>query len=660
MLLFLTVFLPLFGFLIGGFASRINSSKVSHHFIDKLAQVVTTSLLLASAVCAIKIFSDVVLLKEEANKTITLMNWISSGGFSANWSLKLDQLTAIMLVVVTVVSSLVHIYSTSYMHEDKSIARFMSYLSLFTFFMLILVTADNFLQLFVGWEGVGVASYLLIGFWFKKPSANAAAIKAFLANRVGDFGLIIAISLIYVTFGTIEYAGVFEAVQNHLTDNFMLFGMEFNSIDAICILLFIGAMGKSAQIGLHVWLADAMEGPTPVSALIHAATMVTAGVFLVARCSPIFEYSDIALMMVTIVGATTAIFAATIAITQNDIKRIIAYSTCSQLGYMFFACGVSAYSAAIFHLATHAFFKALLFLGAGSVIHAMHHEQDISKMGGIWKKIPITYAMMWIGSLALAGFPPFAGFYSKDVILEAAYMSNTPFGKFAFTLGILAAFLTAFYSWRLLFLVFHGKTRADKHTFDHAHESPKAMLIPLFVLAFGSIFAGIIGYHFLHMVSAEENFFGNAIFLLEENRGILEEIHHSPMLVKYAPLIVGIIAIYLAYIFYMVKTDLPKKIAQSLKPLYNISLNKWYFDELYEAVLVKPTKKLGDFLWRIFDIKIIDDIGPNGFVAVCKRAAARVSKLQTGYIYHYAFAIVFGLMVLVFMLLNSFKELLIF
>ncbi|MBU6338935.1 MAG: NADH-quinone oxidoreductase subunit L [Rickettsiales bacterium] len=659
MLLFLTVFLPLFGFLIGGFASRINSQKISHHFIDKIAQVITSSLLVTSAICALKIFTDVVLLKEEASHTIKLITFISSGGFSANWSLKLDQLTAIMLVVVTVVSSLVHIYSTSYMHEDKSIARFMSYLSLFTFFMLILVTADNFIQLFVGWEGVGVASYLLIGFWFKKQSANAAAIKAFVANRVGDFGLIIAIALIYVTFGTVEYAGVFAAVSNHLADNFMLFGKEFNNIDVICILLFIGAMGKSAQIGLHVWLADAMEGPTPVSALIHAATMVTAGVFLVARCSPIFEYSEVALMMVTIVGATTAIFAATIAITQNDIKRIIAYSTCSQLGYMFFACGVSAYSAAIFHLATHAFFKALLFLGAGSVIHAMHHEQDIQKMGGIWKKIPITYAMMWIGSLALAGFPPFAGFYSKDVILEAAYMSHTPFGKLAFTLGILAAFLTAFYSWRLLFLVFHGKTRADKHTFDHAHESPKAMLIPLFVLAVGSVFAGIIGYHFLHMVSAEENFFGNAIFLLEENKSILEEIHHSPFLVKYAPLIVGIVAIYLSYVFYMVKTDLPKRIAESLKPLYKISFNKWYFDELYEVALVKPTKKLGNFLWRIFDIKIIDDIGPNGLVAVCKKAAARVSKLQSGYIYHYAFAVVLGLMVLVFMLLNSFKELLV-
>lgn len=658
MLPFLVVFLPLFGFIISGFFSRIVSPKISQHFVDKLAQVLTTSLLLISAICAIAIFSGFVLHGEEANQNIRLLAWISSGNFSVNWSLNIDQLTAIMLVVVTVVSSLVHIYSTAYMHEDKSIARFMSYLSLFTFFMLILVTADNFLQLFVGWEGVGLASYLLIGFWFKKQSANAAAIKAFVANRVGDFGLIIAISLIYVTFGTVEYSAVFSDVSHHINDQFSLFGVYFRNIDVICIALFIGAMGKSAQIGLHVWLADAMEGPTPVSALIHAATMVTAGVFLVARCSPIFEYSDVALAMVTLVGATTAIFAATIAITQNDIKKIIAYSTCSQLGYMFFACGVSAYSAAIFHLATHAFFKALLFLGAGSVIHAMHHEQDIQKMGGIWKKIPITYAMFWIGSLALAGFPPFAGFYSKDVILEAAYMSHAPFAKLAFALGLAAAFLTAFYSWRLLFLVFHGKTRADHHTFDHAHESPKAMLIPLFVLAFGSIFAGFVGAKLLHMVSAEENFFASAIFLLEENKSILEEVHHAPFLVKISPLLVGIVAIYLAYVFYLVKTDYPTKLAKKFNKLYQISLNKWYFDEIYEVAFVNPTKKLGTFLWKFFDIKVIDDVGPNGVVLICKKVAQRISKIQTGFIYNYALWMALGLVFILMMLLVSFKTIL--
>jgi NADH-quinone oxidoreductase subunit L len=649
MLLKLTVFLPLFGFLFSGFFSRI----LPKSFSDKFAQAFTSGLLITSAICAILIFADS--FQNETTQNITLINWISSGDFSANWSLKLDRLTAIMLVVVTVVSSLVHIYSTGYMHEDKSIARFMSYLSLFTFFMLILVTADNFLQLFVGWEGVGVASYLLIGFWFKKQSANAAAMKAFIANRVGDFGLIIAIALIYVTFGTIEYSSVFSDVASHTSDKFVLFGHAFRSLDVICILLFIGAMGKSAQIGLHVWLADAMEGPTPVSALIHAATMVTAGVFLVARCSPLFEFSPNALMLVTLVGAVTAIFSATIAITQNDIKRIIAYSTCSQLGYMFFACGISAYSAAIFHLATHAFFKALLFLGAGSVIHAMHHEQNIQKMGGIWKKIPFTYAMMWIGSLALAGFPPFAGFYSKDVILEAAYMSHSPLGKAAYYMGITAAFLTAFYSWRLIFLTFHGKTRADKHTFDHAHESPISMLLPLAVLAIGSIFAGVFGAKFFHMISAEGNFFEGAIFVAKSNINLLEEVHHSPFLVKISPLIVGVIAIVLAYIFYLKKTAIPAIIASKFKLLYNISLNKWYFDEIYQAVLVNPTKKIGDILWRIFDMKIVDGL-PNGTAAICKSISSRVSKIQTGYIYNYALWMVIGLIGITFFLITSIKQ----
>jgi len=653
MLLKLTVFLPLFGFLFTGFFSRI----LPKNFADKFAQIFSSALLVISAICAILVFHDV--STNHINSTVFLVNWITSGDLSANWALKLDSLTAIMLVVVTVVSSLVHIYSIGYMHEDKSIARFMSYLSLFTFFMLILVTADNFLQLFVGWEGVGVASYLLIGFWYKKESANNAAIKAFVANRVGDFGLIIAIGLIYLTFGTVQYGPVFASVCNHVFDKFALFGTEWRTIDAICILLFIGAMGKSAQIGLHVWLADAMEGPTPVSALIHAATMVTAGVFLVARCSPLFEYSENALLMVTLVGATTALFAATIALTQNDIKKIIAYSTCSQLGYMFFACGVSAYSAAIFHLATHAFFKALLFLGAGSVIHAMHHEQSIQKMGGIWKKIPITYAMMWIGSLALAGFPPFAGFYSKDVILEAAFMSHSPLGKLAYWMGISAAFLTAFYSWRLLFLTFHGKTRADHHTYENAHESPLSMLIPLFVLAAGSIFAGIVGSKIYHMVAAEGNFFTGAIFVREGKAGLLEEIHHAPFLVKISPLIVGVVAIALAYVFYLVKKDWPAKLANALKPLYKLSLNKWYFDEIYEAILVKPTKKLGNFLWKIIDMKIVDGL-PNGAAAFCKIMAGRVSKLQTGYLYSYSMWMILGLISLLLFLILSFKQLLVF
>ena len=650
MLLKLTVFLPLIGFLFSGFLSRLLPKNLS----DKFAQIFTCTLLATSAICAALVFADV--YQNKTNTNIPLISWISSGTFTLNWSLKLDSLTAVMLVVVTFVSSLVHIYSTGYMHEDKSLSRFMSYLSLFTFFMLALVTADNFVQLFFGWEGVGVASYLLIGFWFKKQSANAAAMKAFIANRVGDFGLIIAIALIYLTFGSVEYSTVFAAAPNFMEAKFALFGTEFRTLDAICILLFIGAMGKSAQIGLHVWLADAMEGPTPVSALIHAATMVTAGVFLVARCSPLFELSETALTVVTIVGATTALFAATIALTQNDIKRVIAYSTCSQLGYMFFACGVSAYSAAIFHLATHAFFKALLFLGAGSVIHAMHHEQDIQKMGGIWKKIPFTYAMMWIGSLALAGFPPFAGFYSKDVILEAAFMSESHVGKLAYWMGISAAFLTAFYSWRLLFLTFHGKTRADHHTYDHAHESPLSMLIPLALLAVGSIAAGYVGAHFFGMVSAEGNFFADAIFVGESKELLLEEIHHAPLLVKISPLIVGVVAIFLAWVFYIKKTDLPNKLAKALKPLYKLSFNKWYFDEIYQVALIEPTKKIGNFFWKILDAKFVDGV-PNSAAAFCRVMAGRISKLQTGYLYNYSLWMVLGVITILFFLISSIKTL---
>ena len=632
MLLKLVLLLPLIAAITSGIFYKFVS--------DKFAQIFNSSLLVIAALISLYLFFDIGL--QNRSEVIHLFDWISSGNLSASWSLKIDSLTSIMLVVVTSVSCLVHIYSIGYMSEDKSIPRFMSYLSLFTFFMLILVTADNFLQLFVGWEGVGLASYLLIGFWYKKPSANAAAMKAFIVNRVGDFGLIAAIALIFLTFKSVKFADVFANVPCHLGDMFTIFGHQFSTITTICVLLFIGAMGKSAQIGLHTWLPDAMEGPTPVSALIHAATMVTAGVFLVARCSPIFEYSETALNMVTVVGGVTAIFAATIAVTQNDIKKVIAYSTCSQLGYMFFACGVGAYSAGIFHLTTHAFFKALLFLGAGSVIHAMHHEQDIRKMGGIFKKIPFTYGIFWVGTLAIIGFPPFAGFYSKDVILEAAYMSESHFGKFAFGLGIAAAFLTAFYSFRLLFLVFHGNTRSDHHTFDHAHEAPKTMLIPLLILAIGSVIVGFIGHDLFNMVSQQENFFRNAIFTKPENH-ILEEVHHAPLLVKFAPLIVGFIAIILAYIIYLAKPTLPAILAKNLKPLYNLSFNKWYFDELYEIIFVKPIKALGLNLWQFWDTRIVDGFGPNGAATLCKNFAARISKLQTGYVYNYFIAMVVGL-----------------
>jgi NADH-quinone oxidoreductase subunit L len=666
MLLKLTVFLPLLGFLasaifsrfIGIFNPKNNhqnlSNKSSINFADKFAEIFTTLCLFLSACCAIIIFKDVYQNKISTNEI--LINWISSGDFIVNWSLKLDSLSATMLLLVTTVSFLVHLYSIAYMHEDKSIARFMAYLSLFTFFMLMLVTADNFLQLFFGWEGVGVASYLLIGFWFKKQSANVASMKAFIANRVGDFGLIFAIALIYLNFGTLDYSQVFASASQHLDDKFSFAGFELVTIDWICILLFIGAMGKSAQIGLHVWLADAMEGPTPVSALIHAATMVTAGVFLVIRCSPLFEFSPIALNFVTIIGALTAFFSATIALTQNDIKKIIAYSTCSQLGYMFFACGVSAYSPAIFHLTTHGFFKALLFLSAGSVIHAMHHEQDIRKMGGIYKKIPFTYAMMWIGSLALAGFFPFAGFYSKDTILESAFMSHSPYAKFAFVLGLASAFLTAFYSWRLLFLTFHGKTRANHHDFDHAHESPKLMLIPLLILGIGSISAGYIGVNYLNMISSENNFFADSIFIAEKNSELLSEIHHTPILIKFLPMILSAIAIILAYWFYLKNIELPKKIARKFSWLYKFSLNKWYFDELYEIIFIKPIRSLGNFLWRIIDVKFVDGI-PNGLALICKFASHGISKVQTGFIYNYALWMVLGIVGILSLLVLTLKTL---
>jgi len=640
MLYKLILFLPLAGFLISGILSRIGLQK---KISDNFAKFITTSLVIISAIISFKTLIDV--HNNKISENILLLNWINSGSLNIDWAIKIDSLTAIMLFVVTSVSSLVHIYSLGYMHDDKSIARFMSYLSLFTFFMLSLVTANNFVQLFFGWEGVGLASYLLIGFWYKKQSANLAAMKAFIVNRVGDFGLIIAIALIYFTFGTVDFSSVFNLVQSNLNNKLTIFSTTLNVIDLISILLFIGAMGKSAQIFLHVWLADAMEGPTPVSALIHAATMVTAGVFLVARCSPIFECSLIGLNFIIIVGAMTAIFSATIAITQNDIKKIIAYSTCSQLGYMFFACGVSAYSAGIFHLTTHAFFKALLFLSAGSVIHAMHHEQDIRNMGGLRKKIPFTYVMMWIGSLALAGFPPFAGFYSKDAILEVAFTSHNPLGKFAYYVGIISAFLTAFYSWRLLFLVFHGNNRGKKATFDHAHESPKSMLLPLLILAIGSILSGFIGANFLNIISSKNNFFENAIYLHPDNNLIYEEMHHAPLIVKLSPLLVGLLAIFLSYLFYIKKPTLPSLFASKFRFLYNLSFNKWFFDEIYEKIFIKPTRILGSLLWKIVDIKIIDAI-PNNLASFCKYMSNKTSRIQTGYIYNYSMWMALGLVLI--------------
>ncbi|MBL6958045.1 MAG: NADH-quinone oxidoreductase subunit L, partial [Rhodospirillales bacterium] len=556
-----------------------------------------------------------------------------------------DTLTAVMMLVVTVVSAMVHVYSIGYMHHDPGIPRFMAYLSLFTFFMLMLITADNLVQMFFGWEGVGLASYLLIGYWYNKPEANAAAIKAFLVNRIGDFGFALGIFTVFVLFQTVHLDTIFAEASGKAEATIHLFGTDFHALTIACLLLFVGAMGKSAQLGLHTWLPDAMEGPTPVSALIHAATMVTAGIFMVARLSPIFEYSDVALTVVTVVGASTAIFAATIGCVQNDIKRVIAYSTCSQLGYMFFACGVSAYSAGIFHLMTHGFFKALLFLGAGSVIHAMSDEQDMRKMGGIWKVIPVTYVLMWIGSLALAGIPPFAGFYSKDIVLEAAYAAHTGVGQYAFWMGITAAFLTAFYSWRLLLMTFHGPSRADERTLAHVHESPKVMIIPLLVLAAGATAAGYIGYEFFVGHNAGE-FWGSALLILPTHPA-LENAHHVPAWVKYAPLVVGLAGIGLAYILYLLKPNLPALIAGRFRGIYLFLLNKWYFDELYDYLFVRPAFYLGRSFWKTGDGALIDGVGPDGIAAATLNLARRAARLQSGYLYHYAFAMLSGVVILI-------------
>ena len=644
MLDILVVFLPLIGSILAGALVFVDApDKEAKHKLDLAAQWISCSGLVLSLFGAIAIFWDVALGGNA--HTTELFTWIDSGALEVSWALKVDTLTAVMMIVVTGVSAMVHIYSVGYMHHDPSIPRFMSYLSLFTFFMLMLITADNLVQMFFGWEGVGLASYLLIGFWYNRPSANAAAIKAFVVNRVGDFGFALGIFAVFMMFESVHLDTIFAAAEGKKDMVINVFGTDFHALTITCLLLFVGAMGKSAQLGLHTWLPDAMEGPTPVSALIHAATMVTAGVFMVARLSPLFEYSDTALTVVTVVGASTAIFAATVGCVQNDIKRVIAYSTCSQLGYMFFACGVSAYSAGVFHLMTHGFFKALLFLGAGSVIHAMSDEQDMRKMGGIWKMVPATYAMMWIGSLALAGVPFFAGYYSKDIILEAAYGAHTGIGMYAFWLGITAAFLTAFYSWRLLFMTFHGKPRADEKTMAHVHESPKVMILPLFVLAAGAVFAGYIGYESFVGHKATE-FWGNAILILENHKA-LENAHHVPLWVKLAPLVVGVLGIGLAYILYIAKTDIPGRMAQAFQGIYQFLLNKWYFDELYDKIFVKPCFSIGRGFWKVIDGWIIDGLGPDGISATVRRAAVKVSALQTGYLYHYAFAMLIGVVVIV-------------
>ena len=624
----LAIFLPLIAAVLAGFGGRWLG--------DRGSQFVTCGAMLLSAAIGCLILFEVAFGSKP--QTVELFPWIGSGAFEASWTLRFDQLTAVMVFVVTVVSAMVHVYSVGYMSHDPHIPRFMAYLSLFTFFMLVLVTADNLLQLFFGWEGVGLCSYLLIGFWYDRPEANAAAIKAFIVNRIGDFGFALGIMGIFLIFNSISFDTIFAAAAGKADATIGFLGYEAHALTVLCILLFIGAMGKSAQLGLHTWLPDAMEGPTPVSALIHAATMVTAGVFMVARLSPLFEYAPAALALVAVVGATTALFAATVALCQNDIKRVIAYSTCSQLGYMFFACGVSAYSAGIFHLTTHAFFKALLFLGAGSVIHAMSAEQDMRKMGGIWRMIPVTYALMWVGSLALAGVPFLAGYYSKDLIIEAAFGAHTAVGHYAFWAGVIAALLTAFYSWRLIFLTFHGESRADEKTLAHVHESPRVMLIPLLVLAIGALFSGFLGYeHF----TGGAAFWGESIFVMPGADPIAAA-HHAPFWVKTLPIAVAFAGILAAWHAYMNDLKLPVRAARRFGGVYRFLLNKWYFDELYDRLFVRPAHRFGRNLWKEGDGAIIDGLGPDGVATVAQYLARRVAALQSGYLYHYAFVMLVG------------------
>jgi NADH-quinone oxidoreductase subunit L len=631
------VFLPALGALIAGLFGRLLGARPS--------ELITTGLLLISCILSWVVFYRVGLGHETAH--VAIERWITSGELDIGWAFKIDTLTAVMFVVVTTVSALVHVYSIGYMAEDDSRPRFFAYLSGFTFAMLMLVTADNLVQMFFGWEGVGLFSYLLIGFWYTKPEANAAAIKAFVVNRVGDFGFALGIFGLFAVFNTVNLDQVFDAAPGMAGKTFEFLGYQVDILTTLSLLLFMGAMGKSAQFLLHTWLPDAMEGPTPVSALIHAATMVTAGVFMVARLSPIFEHAPDALQFVVLIGAVTAFFAATVGLVQNDIKRVIAYSTCSQLGYMFVACGVGAYQAGIFHLFTHAFFKALLFLGAGSVIHAMHHEQDMRKMGGLRPKLQFTWAMMLIGTLALTGFgiphiAGFSGFYSKDAIIEAAHAAHTP-GDYAFWLLVIAALMTSFYSWRLMFMTFHGPTRADAKTFKHAHESPPVILVPLAVLALGAVVAGAATPFFIG--EGQHEFWGKAIFNGEHNH-ILHAMHEVPAWVPWAATIAMAAGFVIAYLYYIVAPSLPAATAKAFRPLYLFFLNKWYFDELYDRIFVRPTFWLGNFLWKVGDIKIINGL-IDGTAAAVYGVTQRTVRIQTGYIYHYAFAMLIGLALLV-------------
>ena len=662
------VFLPLVGFLIAGIFGRLLGSRPS--------EIVTTALLFVSAALSWVAFINVGF--GDGGGRVPVAEWMSVGDLQVDWAFRIDTLTAMMLVVVNTVSALVHLYSIGYMHEDPHRPRFFAYLSLFTFAMLMLVTADNLVQMFFGWEGVGLASYLLIGFWYQKDSVNAAAMKAFIVNRVGDFGFLLGIFTLFVLFNSVTFDQIFPRVSEFANAKFMFLGIEWHALTIACLLLFMGAMGKSAQFLLHTWLPDAMEGPTPVSALIHAATMVTAGVFMVARLSPVFEFAPNALAVVTVIGGITAFFAATVGLVQNDIKRVIAYSTCSQLGYMFVALGVGAYSAGVFHLFTHAFFKALLFLGAGSVIHAMHHEQDMRNMGALRRYIPFTTAMMAIGTLALTGFPFTAGYYSKDAIIEAAYAAHSSVGSFAFLATVIAAFMTSFYSWRLFFMTFEGKARwggshahgdhegvehnahghdvepASHAQHDHGHghhgdhkphESPLVMLLPLLVLAVGAVIAGFV-FHDAFLGHGYDHFWKGALFTGPDNK-ILDAMHHLPGWVPLLPTIMMILGFLLAVYMYIIDAKKPAQLAADHPILYRFLLNKWYFDELYDAIFVRPAMWIGRFLWRTGDQKIIDGLGPDGISARVLDVTRGVVRVQTGYVYHYAFAMLIGVAALV-------------
>jgi NADH-quinone oxidoreductase subunit L len=628
----IAVFAPLVGALISGLLGKAIG--------DRAAMGASVLGMLIAAVCGPYAF-----LTLDEPGTIDLGTWIEAGKFHVSWALRYDMLAAAMVAMVSFVSMLIHVYSIGYMAHDKYPRyRFFAYMSLFSFAMLMLVTADNLAQLFFGWEGVGLCSYLLIGYWYDRPAACAAAIKAFIVNRIADLPFAVGLALIFLAFGSIEFSSIFSDVTKHGAETYHLFGANPPMLEVIGFLLFIGAMGKSAQLFLHVWLPDAMEGPTPVSALIHAATMVTAGVFLMARMSPLMEYAPYALTFVTLIGASTALFAATVGCVQNDIKRIIAYSTCSQLGYMFVAAGVGAYQASIFHLITHAFFKALLFLGAGSVIHAMSDEQDIRRMGGLARLIPVTCLVMWIGNLALAGIPPFAGAYSKDAIISAAFLAHTNIGSYAFICTVLAAFLTAFYSWRLLFMTFHGTSRADHHTLEHVHESPLVMLVPLLLLATGAFFAGM-ALHGWFIGEAQAEFWNHSIFNQPANT-IVAQLEHVPAAVEYAPLIFAVLGIGLAWTMYIARPDLPRTLARNNRRIYFFLLNKWYFDELYDRIFVRPLFWLAGKSWRIGDAMLIDGV-PNGLAALAAGGSREAVKIQTGSLAAYAFVMLIGVVVLV-------------